>query len=487
MHYGTQINYKTLTYINGVFVSFLACIMLIPAFLDFSLSHPNYKYFLLSSLGTGFISGIIIISTKTNDKLGLNLKEAFLLIPTCWVSASFFSCLPLMLSGFSLTDSLFEVVSALTTTGATVFPKKLGFSSKGTHLWCAILQWFGGIGIIVMAMSVMPMLRIGGMQLLRMESTDKSDKLLPRVSQIAGSIFFTYVFLTITALLLLRAAGMDLFESICHAMGALSTGGISEWDASIGHYDNLSAEMILAVFMLIGGTPLFLFVRLWKGEWSALWKDSQAKTYYTILAICILIVAFWLYSKRGIEFPTALRHSIFNVISVGTSSGYISTEYATWGGFPVLILLFLSIIGGCTGSTSGGIKIFRIQVVYAIAKNQIKQMLHPHGVFVPTYQNKNISETVASSVLTYFVFFSLSFAGLTLLLSSTGLTFPSSIYTSLAMLSNLGIAFSDGLNITSNFSFCPEPAKWFMMLGMILGRLEFVTLFALMSNTFWKD
>jgi trk system potassium uptake protein TrkH len=442
---------------------------------------------LINALSTGFVSGIIIIGAKPDEKLTLNLKEAFLLIPTCWISVSFFSSLPLMMSGFSLTDSLFEVISSLTTTGATVFPRKLEFTSKGTHLWCAILQWFGGIGIIVMAMSVMPMLRIGGMQLLRMESADRSDKLLPRVSQVAGAIFLTYVFLTIVALLLLRASGMDLFESVCYAMGALSTGGISQWDASIGHYDNLGAEIIMAVFMLIGGTPLFLFVKLWKGDWQILWKDSQSRTYYIIIVFSITLVSFWLWHKRGIEFSTALRHSIFNVISVATSSGYVSTEYATWGGFPVLMLLFLAIVGGCTGSTAGGIKIFRLQVVYSIAKTQIKQILRPHGVFVPTYQNRNVSETVVASVLTYFVLFGLSFVGLTLTLAFTGLTFPTSIYTSLAMLSNLGIAFSDGLNITSNFSFCSEEAKWSMMLGMILGRFEFVTLFALISPAFWKD
>ena len=254
--------------------------MLIPIVLDLALGSPNYKYFFVSALSMGFISGIIIIAAKPDEKLTLNLKEAFLLIPTCWFTISFCAATPLMISGFSFTDSLFEIISSLTTTGATVFPNKMIDFSKGMQIWCGILQWFGGIGIIVMAMSVMPMLRIGGMLLLRMESADRADKLLPRISQVARSIFGIYLFLTIIAVLLLQTAGMPVFDSICHAMGALSTGGISTWYSSVHHYNNIWIEFIMKIFMLVGATPLFLFVRLWRGEWSALWKDTQAKSYY---------------------------------------------------------------------------------------------------------------------------------------------------------------------------------------------------------------
>jgi trk system potassium uptake protein TrkH len=487
MHYGIQINYKTLTYINSIFIAFLACIMFIPFLVDLVFAHPNYKFFLISCLSMGFISGIIIIAAKPESKLTLNLKEGFFLITSCWVSICFCASIPLMMSGFSATDSLFEVVSSLTTTGATVFPSKTVTLSKGTQIWCTILQWFGGIGIIVMAMSVMPMLRIGGMQLLRMESADRSDKLLPRVSQVAGSIFGIYVFLTLIAMLLLQAAGMSIFESICYSMGALSTGGIAIWNDSINHYNNFAIELIMVVFMIIGATPLFLFVKLWRGEWNALWKDNQSRTYYLILLGSSIITAFWLWNERGFDLFPAIRHSIFNIVSVATSTGYTSTNYVTWGGFPILLLLFLSIIGGCTGSTAGGVKVFRLQVLYAIAKTQIKQMLHPHGVFVPIYQNRHVSEAIVASVLTYFVLWGVSFVVLSLILAFCGLSFSSAFYTALAMLSNLGLAFSDGLNISSNFSFFSTPAKWFMMLGMILGRLEFVTLFALISPTFWRD
>ncbi len=487
MKYGVQINYKILMYINSIFISFLSVLMLIPIVVDLVSGSANYKYFFMSALSMGFVSGIIIISAKPDEKLNLNLKEAFFLIPTCWMTISFCAATPFMVSGFSLTDSLFEIVSSLTTTGATVFPNKMIDFSKGMQIWCAILQWFGGIGIIVMAMSVMPMLRIGGMQLLKMESADRSDKLLPRISQVARSIFGIYLFLTIIAMLLLQTAGMNVFDSVCHAMGSLSTGGISIWYSSVHHYHSIWIEFIMMFFMLIGATPLFLFVKLWKGEWSALWDDTQARSYYIIIAFSSIAITFWLWNERGFDFFSALRHSLFNVVSISASAGYTSTEYMTWGGFPVLLLLFLSVMGGCTGSTAGGMKVFRLQVIYEIAKNQIKQMLHPHGVFSPTYQNRNISDAIVSSVLTYFVLWAVSFIFLSLSLAFFGVNFSTSIYTTLAMLSNLGLSFNDNLIITSNFSFFSEGPKWLMMAGMILGRLEFVTLFAVISPSFWKD
>ena len=486
MNYGQNINPRVLLYINSVFIFTLAIAMVVPAITDYYTGHPNYKIFAFSSICLLVTSGTLILTGKTLKKDFLNIREIFILAPLCWAMLSVCAAFPLYWGGVSFLDALFEVVSSLTTTGATV-ALKIDDYSKGIQIWLAVLQWLGGIGIIVMAMAVMPVLRIGGIHLMRLEYSDSSRKALPKVAQLAAAILTVYILFTSIGSLLLRHAGMDWFNAFCHSMGAISTGGFSPWKNSIEHYNSFYVEIIVLVLMLIGGTPLVLFIKVWKKNWKDVVRDHQVKLYYKIILYASIITSFWLWNARGFEIWKAIRHSFFTVVSLATSSGYHSTHYGAWGSFPILLLIFLSVMGGCSGSTAGGIKVFRLHVVWVIMKTKLYNMFSPRRIINIEYHEQALSEKLIAGVVTYLTLWGMTFIVLALLLTYCNVPLSLAVSASLSSLSNLGIAFVDDFTVVSNFSEFSSWAKGYMMLGMLLGRLEFVSFFVLIIPSFWRE
>lgn len=476
---------RPILYVTGILLCTLAASMSLPILVDLAAGNSDWKVFFLCMSFTGFIGGALVI-INSGRKFDITMRQTFLLTTLIWVALAVVASAPFALSGLnmSLTDSLFEAVSGITTTGSTVITD-LNNAPPGILLWRAILQWLGGIGIIVMALSVLPFLKVGGMQLFQTESSE-SEKALPRATQLAASIGTIYLMLTVICMLCYSMAGMASFDAWAHAMTTIATGGFSTFDTSFAHYDAAWAEIIAITFMLLGGLPFILYVKAIGGNWQSLFKDAQVRAFLRVVAFAIITMVIYLTLKNDAPFLEALRRASFNVVSVITGTGYTNGDYSLWGGFAVILIFFLMLIGGCAGSTTCGIKIFRFQVLYAVTISQLKQLIHPHGVFTAHYNHRALPNGVAASVMSFFFVYALCFAVLAIGLSFIGLDFMTAMSGAVTSISNVGPGLGDIIGPTGTFEPLPNSAKWLMCVGMILGRLELFTVLVLFVPAFWR-
>ena len=336
-----------------------------------------------------------------------------------------------------------------------------------------------------MAVAVLPILQVGGMQMFRVEAFE-TDKVLPRAAQIAGGITIVYAGLTILAAIVLWSLGMTGFEAIAHAMTSVATGGFSTSDASIGHFDSAGIDYAIAAIMVLGSLPFVLYLRLLRGSMSPLWRDSQVRWLVAILAVSIGLTTLWVWRNEFMPLSEALRYSTFNVISVMTGSGFSTTDYGRWGGFVMALLFVLMFIGGCAGSTTCGLKIFRLQVLYYSAKAQIRRLVQPHGVFFAYYNKRPIPESVSSSVMSFFFLFVALVALLTAALGLTGVDFITAVSGAATAIANVGPGLGDTIGPAGNFASLPDSAKLLLCSGMLLGRLEIFTVLILLTPGFWR-
>ncbi len=324
------------------------------------------------------------------------------------------------------------------------------------------------------------------MQLFRNEFSDRSEKIHPKLSQVARDIFIVYIFFTVLCCILLLLAGMPLFEAICHALSTLSTGGFSTSSQSIGSFENPIIEAIIMMFMMIGAMTLLLFVRILQNDYKSLLIDSQVQAFLAIIIISIAAVTFWRLSN-GSNFWISVRESSFAVISTISTTGYHTSNFNYWGAFPLISLLILMQIGGCTGSTAGGVKVFRYQILFAVARAHIAQMRRPHGIFIARYNGKQIPEGVFTSVFTFLGLYALSISIVSLGLAFYNLDFMTCIASAISVLNNVGVTIGPLVGPEGTFASLPDGAKWILILGMLLGRLEYVTVIILFSRTFWRN
>jgi trk system potassium uptake protein TrkH len=442
-----------------------------------------------------FINGILLIILAAAMALGaqpertqhLTTRQAFLLTASAWFLLSAFAALPFIFSelDLSVADGFFEAASGFTTTGSTVITGLDG-APKGILLWRALLNWLGGVGIIVMAVAILPILRIGGMQLFKMESSDKSDKVKPRITQVASSILLVYVTFTLVSGLAMWLSGMTVFEAICHAFAALGTGGFSTSDQSLAKWGT-STQWVTIGAMLLGGMPFTLFVTPWKHHRWPFLKDSQIRWFLNFVVFFALVLAFWQWAFNDMEPGDALTHATFNVVSVVTTTGFASTDYNAWGGFAQSVFFILLFIGGCTGSTAGGVKVFRWEVLFKLAGVHLKRLLHPHGIFVVDFNHRALPQSVLDSVLGFVAVFFLTFAIFALSLTVVGMDLISAITGSAQALSNVGPGLGPIIGPAGNYKNVPELAKWIMAFEMILGRLELFTVVVLFTRSFWRE
>ena len=470
----------------GILLSTLALMMVVPAAIDLYNGHPDWEVFLISGGVTLFVGVATALTCKSVGRRMMT-REAFVMTTLSWIALVFFASLPLKFSelNLSFTDAVFEAMSGLTTTGSTVI-KDLDDAPSGVLIWRALLQWLGGIGIIVMAIAVLPMLRVGGMQLFRMESSDQSEKALPRAAQIATAIGVIYLALSCICAFAYWLAGMTGFDAISHAMTTIATGGFSTHDLSIAYFENVWIDYIAVVGMVIGALPFLLYLKTLQGDWTALYNDSQVQWFLSAVLLTVFITAGWLWLERGAEISDALRLASFNIVSIITGTGYATTDYSLWGTFAIPIFFFIMFIGGCAGSTTCGIKVFRIQVLYAAARSQIHHLIQPSGVFVPYYNRHPISDDVIMSVLGFLFMWFFSFCVLALALGFLGLDFLTAFSSAAAAIANVGPGLGPIVGPGGNFSTLPDPAKWLLSGGMLLGRLELFTVIVLFSRRFWR-
>ncbi len=479
-------DFRPIFLIIGTLLATLAVMMLVPMVVDIFSGNPDWEVFAISAGVTLFV-GVAMALTSRSGTMHLSIRQAFLMTSLSWLALTFFASLPFIYSGISLsfTDAFFEAMSGITTTGSTVITG-LDAAPKGILLWRALLQWLGGIGIIVMAIAVLPMLKVGGMQLFRMESSDQSEKALPRTAQIASAIGVIYLVLSGLCAGAYWLAGMNGFEAISHSMTTIATGGFSTSDGSLGHFDNAWIDMIATLGMIIGSLPFLLYLKTLQGEFRAVFSDSQVQSFISLVAVVVIVMAGWLWLENGFGPVLALRLAAFNIVSVITGTGYATSDYSLWGSFALPIFFFIMFIGGCAGSTTCGIKIFRFQVLYAAARTQIHQLLQPHGVFIPYYNRQPISEEVIVSVLSFFFMWFVSFAMLALALGMLGLDYLTALSSAATAISNVGPALGPIVGPSGTFQPLPDAAKWLLSGGMLLGRLELFTVIVLFSRSFWR-
>ena len=435
---------------------------------------------------TTLIGGLIALACSNGVKSGLTIQQTFLLTTGVWLALPVFGAIPFLLgeTDSRVVDAFFEAMSGLTTTGSTVL-SDLETLPRGLLLWRGLLQWTGGIGIIVVAMVFLPELRVGGMQIFRSEGFDTFGKILPRATEISTRISGIYVGLTLACAAAYLGAGMGAFDAIVHAMTTVATGGFSNYDASFGTFGP-GVEYVAVIFMLLAALPFVRYVQLISGNARSLVADAQIRGFFLTALVIAVIVAIWLWNLGAWNAEPAIRKALFNVTSILTGTGYASDDYMLWGAFPVAMIFFIGLIGGCAGSTSCSIKIFRYQLLFASVRAQISRIHSPHGIFTPRYAGRRVSEDVLSSVMSFFVFFIVTLGVLTILLGTTGLDFITSLSGAAAALANIGPGLGDVIGPSGNFASLNDTAKWILAGAMLIGRLELLAVYAIVTVNFWR-
>jgi len=478
-------NYKTVFFTLGVLQIILGISMIIPIVIQIIYGELDSSF-----IGAGIITiifGILFFLANLDHDKKLNLQQAFLLTSLSWLSIAIFGSLPFVFSSLqlSITDSLFESMSGITTTGSTIIIN-LNDSPKGILLWRALLQWLGGIGIIVMAITLMPIMNVGGMQLFKISSNDASEKILPKSKEIALSLILIYSGLTFICSIFYKIFGMNYFDSITHAMTTIATGGFSNYNESIGYFNSATIEITAIIFIILGSIPFIAYIKFLNGNKRIFISDSQIRTFIKIIIISIIILFFYLAFQNKNLSEINLRSIAFNVVSILTGTGYVTQQFDNWGSFPLIFFLILMFIGGCAGSTTCGIKIFRVQILYLFLVNQLKKIIYPRGIFFIKYDGNNVDDKFMSSIISFIYLYIIIFFFITALLSLSGLDFVTSISAAATSISNVGPGLGTIIGPNGNFSQLPDFSKWVLSFGMILGRLELFAILVLFLPSFWQ-
>jgi len=479
-------NYKTVFFTLGMLQIILGIFMIIPIIIQ-NVYGEFDSSFVIASITTLVFGVLFVISNLDYDKK-INLHQAFLLTSLSWITIAIFGALPLFFSklNLSFTDAFFESMSGITTTGSTIITN-LENAPKSILLWRALLQWLGGIGIIIMAITLMPIMNVGGMLLFKVLNTDSTNEILPSSKEISIKLIFIYTILTLLCAFSYKAFGMNVFDSLTHSMTTLATGGFSNYNESIGYFNNNKIEWTAILFIILGSIPFIAYVKFISGNKKIFLSDTQIKTFIKLIVFSIMILFCYLLIKDNNFSLSNIRSISFNVVSILTGTGYVTQEFDKWGSFPLFYFLILMFIGGCAGSTTCGVKIFRVQILYKFILNQLKKVIYPRGIFVIKYENNNVNDKFLASIISFIYLYIIIFFTLTALLSITGLDFVTSISGAATSISNVGPGLGTIIGPNGNFSELPDISKWILSTGMILGRLELFAILVLFLPSFWRN
>lgn len=483
--------FRPLSLVIGYMLIVLGASMTIPALFDFADGNRDWQGFLLSSALTVFTGFALVLAGRPpidQAPQGLNLRQAFLLTSLSWVMISVFAALPFIFVSVRLTvpDAIFEAVSGFSTTGSTVIVG-LDATRPGTLLWRGLLQWAGGMGIVVMAITVLPLLQVGGMQLFHTESSDRSEeKILPRLTQISRAIGLIYLGLSLACALTFWACGMSAFDAIVHMMATVSTGGFSTSDKSFMNWDSPVLDMAAILFMFLGALPLMLFWPAIRGKPSNLFGNTQVMAYFTITAAFTAALTVFQWYGGIHEGWQALRYAAFSTVSIITSTGFMNVDYGLWGPFATSIFVVMMLIGGCSGSTAGGFKIFRLQILYRAVENQIRRIMYPNGIFTARYNERPLHDATISSVTGFLFLYLLTFAASGITLVALGLDMTTAFSAAASTIGNAGPGMGPIVGPAGNFSTLSALQIWVLTLTMLLGRLELLTVYVLFLPRFWR-
>ncbi len=469
----------------GLMVCLIAVAMILPAAIDYADGHSNWHAFAISSALTLFLGVLMVLFAYDRRDVRAGVRDAFLLTTVCWVLLPAFAAIPFIGFGLPVADAFFEAVSGLTTTGATVITQ-LDSQPRGVLLWRALLQGIGGLGIIVVAILILPFLRIGGMQLFQTESSDRSEKVVPRAHQLVGSIAGIFVILVFMCMIIYMLLGMTPFDAICHALSTVSTGGFSTHDASFGFFNSPALDWVAIFFMISGALPFVVYIKFLRGDRTALWRDSQVRALLGLLCIASLVLAIWLTRVLGMPFGEALRQASFNVVSVVTTTGFSSADYVAWGPFSIGVFFLLMFVGGCSGSTSGGIKVYRLQVAALLTRSHLLHLISPNRIVTLVYNGRRLPEDVPFSVVAFLALYMATIGIFTVILAAMGLDLVAALSGATSAVSNVGPGLGDIIGPAGTFTALPAGAKWVLSFAMLLGRLELFTVLVLLLPQFWR-
>lgn len=482
-----MLDIRPVLYILGWIACATAAVLFAPAITDLMSGNPEWSAFMFASAVAIMLGGGTILATRPSWKdRQINLRQAFLVTTLGWMVVCLVASIPFVYTGVSFTDAVFETMSGITTTGSTVL-SHLETLPPGILLWRAILQWVGGVGIIAIAILILPLLRVGGMQLFKIESSDTSEEYLFTAMFTVASVFSIYTGLTFACGVTYYLFGMDEFDAVTHAMATISTGGYSTHDASFAYFGDDRLSWAATVFMISGAIPFMLYIKAVQGKFGELVFDQQVRGFIFFLVASSLFMAFWLTQQREIGFFHALTLTAFNITSVVTTTGFASDDYTAWGPGAVGVFLVLTFVGGCSGSTSGAIKIYRHQIVIEIVRAHIKRLFSPHRVRPLRHNGKPLPPDVPHSVLAYLTVFVATIAVFTVVLTLMGLDFETAYSSSVTAITNVGPGIGPIVGPSGNFASLPDMAKWLLTLAMLAGRLEVLALLVALDPEFWRN
>jgi trk system potassium uptake protein TrkH len=483
-----SIDLSRIFFVIGMMLLVLTVFMLPPAITDIVAQNDDWIVFAVSAFMSGFLGLMLVLVSRGGWSDHVSLKEGFVLTVLSWIVLCIMASVPFMFLGrnASVANALFEAVSGLTATGATVLTG-LDNLPPGMLLWRSTLQWIGGVGIVVMALVMLPFLRVGGMQLFRTESSDRSDKFMPRVGEVISLIAVTYLCLTAACGIAYHVAGMTAFDALNHAMTTVSTAGFSTHDRSFGHYSDTPAIHWIAITFMLGSCmPLVLYVKMVRSRSLAVWNDAQVRGFAQIAGLAVFTVSLWYYVRHDEPFWDVLRVVTFNVVSIISTTGYALGDYTNWGSGVMGMFFALMFLGGCTGSTTGGLKTFRLQVMMMTASGYIRQLMSPNRMVVLNFNESRITSEIATSVLAYVTVMFLSVMVFTIALSFFNLDLITALSGATAAITNVGPGLGDIVGPAGSYANLDPGAKLLLTVAMLLGRLEFFTVLVVLSRSFWR-
>ena len=480
-------NIKPIALVGGTIVCAVGFLLFIPLITEIIYQTESWQSYAVPIMIYLIVGGSLVITNRANE-FQVSIKEAFIITVLSWILVAVLSAVPFIYTEINLTviDALFESMSGITTTGSTVI-NNLDILPKGILIWRAILQWFGGIGIVVIALIILPFLRVGGMQLFHLEGDDPYEKFLPKISSVVSKIVIIYLLLTFILIFLYFYSGMNFFDAITHSFTTISTGGFSTHDKSFAYFDSSAILVIAIIFMIIGSLPFLVIAQTNFNNIFATFKDHQVRIFFIILIVSISIIYFFAEKYISGNLVEKIITISFNTISIVSGTGFVSENFENWGNYASVLFLLLMFIGGCAGSTTGGLKVFRFQILFKYLSLHFKKILQPHVVVSSYFNNKRVSESTYESVVNFFFIYIFTFAVSALLLSFSGLDFLTCISAAASSISNVGPGLGDLVGPDGNYSSISNYSKIILLSTMFLGRLEMLTILIIFTFSFWKN
>ncbi len=466
----------------------IACFMGIPTFIAYIYQEAaEFNSFLVTECIMFFISGIVLLLSRKYRTRNMSTRDGFLLVTFSWLAASFFGSLPFYLSGAipGFADAFFETISGFSTTGASILTS-IETLPRSMLFWRSLTHWLGGMGIVVLTVAILPLLGIGGLQLIRAEAPGPSvDKLTPRITETAKLLWFIYIGFTIAETLLLMLGGLDLFDALTHTFGTLATGGFSPKNSSVGHYNSAYIDGVITFFMIVAGINFALHYRILSGRVKTAFADTEVKAFLGIFVVATVVIAVSLHGSVYTSIGTCFQYASFQAASILTTTGYATTDFEQWPYISQVILFMLMFVGGCSGSTGGGIKVIRIVTLFKQGFNEMKYLVHPRGIFSLRISGKPVRKQIVYAISGFFFLYIAILLIVSFVVALSGQDILTSMAIALATLGNIGPGFGN-IGPAENYAFLPDTVKWFLSVAMLIGRLELYTVLVLFTPTFWR-